>query len=220
MQCTRKHRGDKHKIVVATKNPGKIAELQELLKGLPIETLSLADFSDLSEILETGSTLRENALLKARAVTRATGLTALADDSGLEVDYLQGAPGVYSARYAGPGCDDRANNEKLLAALKGVPFAQRTARFRCIIAITTLWGQEFVSEGVCEGRIGFFPRGKSGFGYDPLFIIPALGKTFAELGPEVKNQVSHRGQALHLAREVLVRLLRGKGEGKGCGSGF
>ncbi|NPV28925.1 MAG: XTP/dITP diphosphatase [Firmicutes bacterium] len=208
------------KIVIASRNPGKISEFRELLADLPVKLLSLADFPGLPEIPETGSTLRENALLKARAVAAATGLVALADDSGLEVDHLGGAPGVRSSRFAGPGGDDEANNRKLLAALEGVSFDRRTARFRCVIAVVTPWGEEFLSEGVCEGRITFFPRGKSGFGYDPLFFVPSLGKTFAELGPQVKNQISHRARALRLARDVLVRLLDERKEAGDAGRDF
>jgi len=201
-----------HRIVIASRNPGKIAEFRELLRGFPVEVLALVDFPGIPEVQETGSTFRENALLKARPVTAATGLIALADDSGLEVDYLGGAPGVYSSRYAGPGHDDRANNRKLLAALEGVPLYKRTARFRCVIAITTPRGNEYFSEGVCEGKITLAPRGEGGFGYDPLFLVPSLGKTFAELGPAVKNQISHRAQALRAVREMLVHILREQGE--------
>ncbi|MGB9792224.1 MAG: XTP/dITP diphosphatase [Thermacetogeniaceae bacterium] len=206
------------KIVIASRNQGKIAEFKELLKDLPVEILTLNDFPSIPEIQETGSSFRENALLKARAVTAYTGLIALADDSGLEVDCLGGAPGVYSSRYAGPEQDDAANNRKLLAALEGVPLYQRTGRFRCVIAITTPEGGEYLSEGVCEGLIALEPRGDGGFGYDPLFIVPALGKTFAELGPEVKNRISHRAQAMRNARELLRRIL-GRTEGKRDASG-
>ncbi|KUK35931.1 MAG: XTP/dITP diphosphohydrolase [Clostridia bacterium] len=196
-----------NKLVIASRNRGKIAEYGEMLRDLPVEILSLADFPDLPEVRETGRTFRENALIKARAAAAATGLIALADDSGLEVDYLNGAPGVYSSRYAGPEQDDEANNRKLLAALEGVPMALRGARFRCVIAIVTPEGREFLSEGVCEGRISLAPRGRAGFGYDPLFLVPSLGKTFAELGPEVKNRISHRAQALRAARDMLRRLI-------------
>lgn len=195
------------KILIASRNRGKIAEYRELLQGLPVKILSLADFPDFPEVPETGTTFRENALIKARSAVAATGVAALSDDSGLEVDYLQGAPGVYSSRYAGPGKDDDANNRKLLSALQGVPMSRRGARFRCVIAIVTPGGREFLSEGVCEGKIAFDPRGSEGFGYDPLFLIPSLGKTFAELGPAVKNRISHRAQALRAARDVLGRLL-------------
>ena len=188
------------KIVIASRNRGKIAEYQELLQDLAVELLSLADFPHLSEIQETGMTFRENALIKARAAA-AVGQIALADDSGLEVDYLQGAPGVFSSRYAGPGKSDEANNKKLLKALDGVPSAKRGARFRCVIAVVTPQGREFLSEGICEGMITSSLRGTKGFGYDPLFLIPSLGKTFAELGSGVKNQLSHRAQAMRAARD-------------------
>lgn len=209
-----------HRIVIASRNKGKIAEFKELLRDLPAEILTLTDFPSIPEIQETGSSFRENALLKARAVTAATGLIALADDSGLEVDYLGGAPGVYSSRYAGRAQDDGANNRKLLAALGGVPLHKRTARFRCVIAIITPKGGEYLSEGICEGRIALAPRGEGGFGYDPLFLVPSLGKTFAELGPEVKNRISHRAQAMRNARDLLARILWKKGGERGCGSGF
>ncbi len=204
------------KIVLATRNAGKIAEFRELLAGLPLTLLSLRDFPEVSLPPEGAVSFRENALAKARAAARATGLVAVADDSGLEVDYLEGAPGVLSARYAGPGSTDAANNAKLLKELEGVPLEKRTARFRCVVAVVTPGGREFLSEGVCEGVIGFAPRGEAGFGYDPLFVVPALGKTLAELGPEVKNKISHRAQAVRLARAFLARLLQE--EGDGCGS--
>lgn len=195
------------KIVIASKNEGKIKEIKELLKDIPVEILSLRDFPNIPEIPETGTTFQENALIKARAVTTATGLIALADDSGLEVDYLKGFPGVYSARFAGPQSSDEANNKKLLKALEGVPFERRTGRFRCVIAVTTPKGLEFLSEGICEGKIAFYPRGREGFGYDPLFYIPSLEKTFAELGPEIKNRISHRAQALQKVRNILLHLI-------------
>lgn len=198
-----------NKVLIASRNAGKIEEYRQLLSDLPLVIVSLIDhdFSDISDVEETGQTFRENALIKARAAARAAGVIALADDSGLEVDYLQGAPGVYSSRYAGHGNDDQANNKKLLQALEGVPLQQRGGRFRCVIALVTLQGREFLSEGICEGRIAFQPKGTKGFGYDPLFLIPSLGKTFAELGPEVKNRISHRAQAIRGMRDVLVQLL-------------
>lgn len=196
------------KMVIASRNMGKIQEYRKLLQDLPLTIVSLADFSGLSDIPETGTTFRENALIKARAAAAATGQMALADDSGLEVDYLQGAPGVFSARYAGPGKDDQANNKKLLEALRGVPSEQRGARFRCVIALVTPQGKEFLSEGVCQGEIAFRPRGTKGFGYDPLFLIPSLGKTFAELDSDVKNRISHRAQAMREMREILSQVTR------------
>lgn len=205
------------KIVIASRNMGKIEEYREMLRDLPLEIVSLIEFSDLPEIQETGSTFRENALLKARATAAAVGQMALADDSGLEVDYLQGAPGVFSSRYAGSGKNDEANNKKLLEALRGVPLDKRRARFRCVIAIVTPQGKEFLSEGVCEGKITFRPSGTKGFGYDPLFLIPSLEKTFAELGSDVKNRISHRAQAMRAMRDVLIHLLE-EGIEEGCGS--
>jgi XTP/dITP diphosphohydrolase len=198
-----------NKVLIASRNAGKIEEYRQLLSDLPLVIVSLIDhdFSDISDVEETGQTFRENALIKARAAARAAGVIALADDSGLEVDYLQGAPGVYSSRYAGHGNDDQANNKKLLQALEGVPLQQRAGRFRCVIALVTPLGKEFFSEGVFEGKIAFQPSGTKGFGYDPLFLIPSLGKTFAELGPEVKNRISHRAQAIRGMRDVLAHLL-------------
>lgn len=200
-------------LVIASRNRGKVDEYRELLQ-LSVNILSLADFPDIPPIEETGTTFRENALLKAR-VAAATGRIALADDSGLEVDYLHGAPGVFSSRYAGPEQSDAANNRKLLKALHGVPLSERSARFRCVIAVVTPEGKEFWGEGVCEGIITFKPRGTNGFGYDPLFLIPSLGKTFAELGPEVKNRISHRAHAMRAVRDILAHLLE-DGVREGC----
>ncbi len=195
-------------VVIASRNQGKIAEFHELLRGLDVNVLSLADFPGLPDVAETGATFQENALLKARAAAAATGLVAMADDSGLEVDYLNGAPGIYSSRYAGSDHDDAANIRKLLAALEGVPVNRRAARFRCVIAITTPDGGEYLSEGVCEGRITRKPRGAGGFGYDPVFLVPSLDQTFAELGERVKNRISHRAQAMANAREILASLVK------------
>jgi len=200
-------------VIIASRNQGKIAEFHQLLQGLDVEVLSLTDISGLPEVAETGATFQENALLKARAVAGTTGLVAVADDSGLEVDYLHGAPGIYSSRYAGPERDDAANLRKLLGALDGVPTRRRTARFRCVIAIVTPAGDEYLSEGVCEGRIATAPRGGEGFGYDPVFLMPSLGQTFAELGAPVKNRISHRAQAMINARGILVSLLKSEMEG-------
>ena len=193
-------------VLIASRNQGKIAEFHELLQELGLGVLSLTDFPGLPEVAETGTTFQENALLKARAAAAATGLVAVADDSGLEVDYLKGAPGIYSSRFAGYDHDDVANIRKLLAALDGVPARRRAARFRCVIAITTPDGGEYLSEGVCRGRITTAPRGDDGFGYDPVFLIPSLGMTFAELGALVKNRISHRAQAMTNAREILAHL--------------
>jgi len=208
-----------NKIIIASRNRGKIDEYKALLSDFPLSIASLLDLSDFPEIRETGATFRENALIKARAVAAAAGETALADDSGLEVDCLQGAPGVFSSRYSGPGRDDLANNQKLLDALRGIPEYRRSARFRCVIALVTPRGKEYLSEGVCEGMITEQPIGTKGFGYDPLFLIPSLGKTFAELGSGVKNRISHRAQAMRAMRDILSHLLK-EGAEKGCGSAF
>lgn len=195
------------RMVIASRNQGKIREIRALLADLPVEILSLDDFEQIPELKEEGSTFQENAASKARAVTQYTGLPALADDSGLEVDYLGGAPGIYSARFAGIGATDDDNNRKLLKLLAGVPMEKRTARFVCVIAIATPDGQMYYSEGKCEGVIGFAAAGDGGFGYDPLFIVPQYGQTFAQLPLEIKNSISHRAQALTLAREIIAGLL-------------
>lgn len=196
-----------HKIVLATRNKGKIKEFVQLLEGLPVEVLSLDDVEDIPQIPETGSTFRENAEIKARTVAEITGLIAVADDSGLEVDALGGAPGVYSARYAGEKADDAANNAKLLEALGSLPLPQRTARFRSVIAIAVPQGKCYFAEGVCEGFIGFHPRGQQGFGYDPLFLLPGKNLTMAELTLAEKNQISHRAKAFRKAKEILKEIL-------------
>jgi len=192
------------KLVLATNNKDKIREMKNLLEDLPVEIMTSNDFDDFPEIEETGTTLEENAILKAEGIFRVTGLPSLADDSGLEVDYLDGAPGVYSSRYAGPGCTYDDNNRKLLAEMAGVPRERRTARFRCVIAICFAEGDTQIVEGKAEG---FITEEKStathGFGYDPVFFYPPHGKTFAELTLNEKNKISHRGLALKAAKEIL-----------------
>ncbi len=191
-------------IVLATRNPGKIAEIKALLPGVRIRPA--ASFPGCPEPEETGRTFEENALIKARAVARYTGMTALADDSGLEVDALDGAPGVRSARYAGPAATDRDNLLRLLDALDGISEADRTARFRCVMAIAAPDGRTWTEEGTCEGRILQEPRGESGFGYDPLFVPAGYENTFGELDASVKNRISHRAKALRRIAEVLRAL--------------
>jgi XTP/dITP diphosphohydrolase len=176
----------------------------DLLAGIPFESVSLAEVPGASLPEETGDTYRANALLKARAGARQSGSIAIGDDSGLEVDALGGAPGVRSARYGGPGLDDAGRCRHLLGALRDVPASRRTARFRCVIAVVDPSGQEHVVEGVAEGLILEAPRGTGGFGYDPLFFFPPLGRTFAELSEEEKARVSHRGRAASAARRLLV----------------
>jgi XTP/dITP diphosphohydrolase len=192
--------------LLATRNQGKLREITALAGPEGFRVLSLADFPAAPEVEETGATFAENALLKARAACRVSGLLTLADDSGLEVDALAGAPGVRSARFAGEEHCDRRNNEKLLAALSRTPAAERTARFRCVMAIVVPTGAEYLTEGVAEGIIAPEPRGTGGFGYDPLFWLPGAGKTMAELAPAEKNRYSHRGQALRRALRLIKEI--------------
>jgi len=195
-----------HKLVIATSNKGKLHEFKKMLKPLAIEILSLEDFPEIDEIEENGETFTANALIKARAVANATGLISLADDSGLEVDFLERLPGVHSARFAGEHKDDKANNCKLLSLLEGVEPAKRTAQFKCVIAIIDLDGREYISEGSCEGLILNEVKGRAGFGYDPLFYVPQYQKTFAELDMETKNKISHRGIAIEKAIKILYKI--------------
>lgn len=198
-----------NKIAAATNNKGKITEIREILKEERVELVSMGElFNPVPEIDETGSTFLENALIKARWVFDHCGLWTLADDSGLEVDFLGGEPGVRSARYAGESCDYKANNEKLLKVMEGVPEGRRGAAFRCVIVLATGKDQYIKAEGVCRGKIGFAPEGAGGFGYDPLFIPDGYSSTFAQLSPDVKNSISHRGRALSALKEKLHEFLR------------
>ncbi len=190
------------KIAIATNNRKKLAEIRAVLGGFFEEMYSLDDLGISVEIEETGSTLTENALIKARAILGMTGLASLADDSGLMCDALDGAPGVYSARYAGEGHDDKANNALLLENLAG---RDRSAHFCSVIALCLPDGREFTAEGRVDGIILDAERGEGGFGYDPLFFSPELGKTFAEASPDEKNSVSHRGRALRNMESVVER---------------
>ena len=182
-------------IVLATHNRGKMEEMSAILGHLPVELLTLDVFPEIGDIPETGNTLKENAFIKAETVHRLTGLPALADDTGLEVDALNGAPGIYSARYAGADATFDDNCQKMLKELHGIPIEKRTARFRTVIAFVNGGEKEWV-EGVAEGRIIEEKRGIGGFGYDPIFYYPPLRKTFAELDSVEKNSISHRGKAL------------------------
>ena len=195
-------------LVLATRNPKKTEELKALLGDVPATVHSLTDFPEIPETAETGATFAENAKLKARATALATGRLALADDSGLEVDALGGRPGVYSNRFAGPEASDRDKYTRILELLKGVPDEERTARFKAAVAISTPEGETVVVEGTCEGRIAHEARGELGFGYDPIFLLPEMGKTMAELPPEEKNRISHRGKAMRAAKSVLRELLK------------
>jgi len=191
-------------LVLATDNPDKAAEMGRLLAGLPFRLKSRADFPDLVPVAETAATFAGNAALKAEATCAATGLPALADDSGLCVDALDGAPGVVSARWAGPGCTYADNNKKLLAEMEDVPDARRTARFVCWVAVARPGQATVTFDGLCEGEITRAPRGEKGFGYDPLFLVPEPGRTFAELAPEEKARISHRALAFAAARAWLM----------------
>ena len=206
------------KICIASGNRGKIAELNKLLSeyitDVDIELVSLKDVGFTGEIVEDGETFEENALIKARAASSFSGLPAIADDSGLIVNALNGEPGVYSARYAGEPCDDQKNNEKLLENLKGI--GERSAAFVCVIAFVVpegqpLSGDPIIGLGYCPGEILFNPRGNGGFGYDPLFWVDSLGKTFAEMSADEKNALSHRGAAIKaFAREFNARIAEEK----------
>ncbi len=193
------------RVVAATCNPGKLREIRSILAPLGLELLSLDDFPGIPEIVEDGATFRENAVKKATEVARLTGEMAVADDSGLSVDALQGRPGVYSSRYAGEKATDEDRCRKLLAEMAGVPAGSRQARFVCAIAVAEPSGKTEAAEGECRGEIAFSPRGDQGFGYDPVFFLPEYGKTMAELPPEVKNRISHRAKALEKLKEILKR---------------
>lgn len=196
-------------LLIATSNPGKLREIQAVLSDLSLVLKGLKDYTDLPDVVEDADTFIGNAEKKALHFAKLTGLPTLADDSGLEVDCLGGQPGVYSARFAGKHGDDQANNAKLIQLLENTPQAQRTARFRCAIAVAD--GPDILAraEGRIEGLIIDIPRGRNGFGYDPHFLIPELGRTTAELDVDHKNRISHRGQALRAIREALVRLFAG-----------
>mgnify|MGYP003913351549 FL=1 len=191
-------------IVLATHNRGKMKEMSSILAHLPVNLLTLDDFPQIGEIPETGETLKENAFIKAETVHQKTGLPALADDTGLEVDALDGAPGVHSSRYDGETATFEDNCRKMLQEMDGIPSEERTARFHTVIAFVSDSGNEW-TEGMVEGRILEIKRGDGGFGYDPLFYYPPLKKTFAELNSEQKNNISHRGKALRNFCQILEK---------------
>lgn len=196
------------KMLLATSNPGKVTEYRELLGGVSVEITFPANAGVELEVEETGETFEENARIKALAYAQASGLLALADDSGLEVDALGGAPGVRSARYGGPGTSDADRYMILLEEMANVLEEDRTARFRCVVAVASPGGDVVTADGVCEGKIGFAPRGVHGFGYDPVFVVEGYGgKTLAELAPDVKNRISHRARAVAAVLPDLVRML-------------
>jgi XTP/dITP diphosphohydrolase len=197
-------------LLVATTNPGKFAEVQAFLENLPLRIISLRSLTDPPPVVEDGATFEANALKKARALAQFSGLMTLADDSGIEVDALGGAPGIYSARYCGVEGDDDRNNEKLLRELQNVAEEQRSARYVCVLAlcIPDAGGvKEWLMRETCAGRIGFSLIGSHGFGYDPLFFFPPLGKTFGEIDRQTKATVSHRGKVLKKLAEMLPSLV-------------
>lgn len=191
------------KLVFATGNEGKMREIREILGRPGLTILSQKEAGIVSDAEENGTTFEANALIKARAVAAQTDAPVLADDSGLEIDYLNGEPGVYSARYMGEDTPYEIKNQKLLDLLEGVPEEKRTARFVCVIAAVLPDGREFTTRGTIEGIIGYESRGEGGFGYDPIFYVPEFGCSTAELTMEQKNLVSHRGKALRAMKEVL-----------------
>jgi XTP/dITP diphosphohydrolase len=193
-------------LCIATRNLHKLDEIRRILGDLEVQLRSCLDFPSCPDVVEDGATLEENAAKKAREVCEHTGLLTLADDTGLEVDALDGAPGVYSARWAGPGCTYADNNRKLLHAMAAVPESRRTARFRCVMALAhpSSAGPPDLFEGRIEGHIGWEARGDGGFGYDPVFVVAETGSTLAELSREQKNRISHRARALAAVRQALV----------------
>ncbi len=198
-------------LVLASKNQGKIREIETSLVIPALTYRSLNDFPDLPEVIEDGFSFLENALKKARTISESLHLPVLADDSGLAVDALQGAPGIYSARFAGERATDQENIEKLLFLLDGVPETKRTARFVCVLVLYLPSGEWFQAEGTCEGRIALVPEGDQGFGYDPVFYLPDFQKTMAQIPLETKNRISHRARALEKMRPHLLDLLKGAG---------
>ncbi len=194
-------------ILIATTNPGKLREVRAILSGVPMKLTTLADHPDLPVPIEDADTFEGNAELKALHYARLTGCWTLADDSGLEVDALDGRPGVYSSRYAGPQCDPAANNARVIRELANVPLEGRTARFRCAVALASPTEVVATASGTVEGVIIDEARGSNGFGYDPHFLVPEHGLTTAEMAPEEKNRISHRGRALSAIRPEIVRHL-------------
>jgi XTP/dITP diphosphohydrolase len=194
-------------IVIATRNKNKVKEIRSILKDINVRVLSLGEFRNIPKVVEDGNTFEKNASKKSRIVSRFIHKLTIADDSGLEVDALGGRPGVKSSRFAGNQQDYRKNNAKLLKLMQRFPSGKRRARFVCVISIAKEGRVLDVVRGTCSGRIAFKLRGKTGFGYDPVFISPKYGKTFAEIGPKIKNRISHRYRALKKAKSAIKRLL-------------
>ena len=194
------------RLVVGTRNAKKLEELRTLLADLPVNVVSVGELGEAPEVEEDGDTFEANAVKKATVLAKALGEWVIADDSGLAVDALGGRPGVLSARYGGPGASDEDKVANLLGELADVPAEERTAHFHCVIALASPQGVETVAEGRCEGLIAAEPLGQNGFGYDPVFLYPSMGQTFAQIGSEAKHRVSHRGQALARFREEAAQL--------------
>lgn len=197
-------------IIIATKNKGKAKEFTRMFEPFGLTVKTLLDYDSVGDVEETGTTFEENAILKAETVAKVLGQPVIADDSGLIVDALNGAPGVYSARYAGSEKDDEANIDKVLMELKDVPESERTARFYCALAVAIPKGKTFTVNGACEGLILPERRGSNGFGYDPIFYVQSLRKSMAELEPEEKSKISHRGKALAKLEDQLPFILEGE----------
>lgn len=191
------------RIIFATANAGKMREIREILADLPVQVVSMKEAGIQADIVEDGKTFSENAVIKAKAIMEMTGEVVLADDSGLEIDYLNKEPGIYSARYMGEDTSYRVKNANLIARLSGVPDEKRTARFVCAIAAAFPDGTVKITEGTIEGRIGYEEKGENGFGYDPIFYVPEYGCSTAQLSEEEKNKISHRGKALTNMKEIL-----------------
>ena len=191
-------------ILIASKNLDKVKEIKEMLKNPNIKVLTIKDFPDLPQIEEDGKTFTENAIKKACKLSQYTGKICLADDSGLEIDYLKGKPGIYSSRW---GNSDEERIRKVLELLKDVPKNKRGAKFICVLVLAFPNGRRYIVNGECKGRISVNPRGEYGFGYDPIFIVPEYDKTFAELGEEIKNRISHRGKALKKIIKIINKLV-------------
>ncbi len=194
-------------LVVATRNKKKLAEIKEILRGIDLELLSLGSYQDAPQVLENGKSFQENAVKKAVKLARFTGRLCLGEDSGLCVDALGGAPGIYSARFSGRGKSDLKNNLKLLKLLKGLPLSKRKAHYSCAVALADKNGLVGVVEGSCSGLITFEPKGSAGFGYDPLFYIPKYKKTFAQAGEKIKHKMSHRYHALKKAKQIIRKYI-------------
>lgn len=197
-------------VVLATRNPGKVREFLELMRDLPIQVYALDAFPQIGPLREDGATYTENAVSKAMTVARLTRRITVADDSGIEVDALDGKPGPQSARFLAEGASDSARNARILRLLHTVSAERRTARYRAVVAVATPDGETRTFEGTCEGRIATAPRGSGGFGYDPVFLVPAYGKTMAQLPLAVKNRISHRARAVAAARPYLKSLASGR----------